>query len=51
MKDLELYAGKIVEELIRIKDRHRDVLYADEINTLNNAANLIYHNRKELKRD
>ena len=51
MTDLELYAGRIVEQLIRIKDMHRDVLYADEINTLNNAANLIYHNRKVLEQE
>ena len=51
MKDLELIANKTVDDLIRIKDRHRDILMADEINTINAACNLIYHNRKELKRE
>ena len=49
--DLELYASKIVDQLIRIKDRHRDILMADEINALNAACNLLYKNRKELKKE
>ncbi len=51
MKDLELLASTTVDQLIRIKDRHRDILMADEVNTINRAANLIYHNRKELKQE
>lgn len=51
MTDLELYASKIVDELIRIKDMHKDIFYADEINTINNACNLIYHNRKVLEKE
>lgn len=47
----EQLANKTVEELIRIKDRHRDILMADEINALNNACNLLYHNRKGLKKE
>ena len=49
--DLELYASKIVDQLIRIKDNHRDILMADEINTLNAACNIIYHNRKVLVKE
>ena len=49
MKNLELLASTTVDQLIKIKDRNRDILMADEINTLNRAANLLYHNRKELK--
>lgn len=51
MKNLELIASTTVDQLIRIKDRHRDVLMADEVNTINRAANLLYKNRKELKHD
>jgi hypothetical protein len=51
MKNLELIASRTVDQLIMIKDRHRDILMADEINTLNRAANLLYKNRKELKQN
>lgn len=49
MKNLDLIASTTVDQLIRIKDRHRDILMADEINTINRACNLLYKNRKELK--
>ena len=51
MTDLELLASTTVDQLIRIKDRHRDILMADEINSLNVACNLLYKNRKELKQE
>ena len=51
MTDLELLASKTTDQLIRIKDMHRDVLMADEINALNTACNLLYKNRKELKQE
>jgi hypothetical protein len=38
-------------QLIRIKDNHRDVLYADEVSAINNICNLVSHNIKELKRE
>lgn len=48
-KELQVYANGIVEALISIKDRNRDKLSLDEIDALNGACNLIYHNIKELK--
>ena len=51
MKDLELYASMTVDRLINIKDRHKSELSLDEIETINNACNLIYHNRKVLEQE
>lgn len=51
MKDLKLYANSLIDQLIRIKDTHRDVLYADEIKSINNICNLVSHNIQELKRE
>ena len=51
MSDLEQHANIIVEQLIRIKDIHRREFTRREIDTLNDACNLIYHNIKELKRE
>ena len=48
-KELEKYANELVEKLIAIKDANRDTLTWSEIDALNDAANLIYHNRKVLK--
>ena len=36
--------GILVEKLIAIKDRHKPELSFDEIDTLNDACNIIYHN-------
>ena len=49
--DLEMYANRIVDELILIKDRHKQDFRRDEVETINNAANLIYHNRKVLEKE
>lgn len=49
MIDVAVYANMIIDQLIAIKDRHRDVLNSTEVDTLNNAANLIEVNIKELK--
>ena len=51
MRDLELYASMTVDKLISIKDRHRSDLSLDEIEVINNACNLIYHNRKLLEKE
>ena len=48
--DLEIKVQITVDELIRIKDRHRDILMPEEINALNDACNLLYKNRKLLKK-
>lgn len=47
--DLEMYANRLVEELILLKDKHKQELSSKEIDTLNNSANIIYHNRKVLE--
>jgi hypothetical protein len=47
--DVGVIANVIIDELIAIKDSHRDVLTSSEIDTLNDACNLISHNIKELK--
>ena len=47
--DIEMYASELVERLISIKDRYRSEMCSSDIDTLNDCANLIYHNRKEMK--
>ena len=49
INDVRAYANDVVERLISLKDRNRDKLCMADIDTLNDAANLIYHNIKELK--
>lgn len=47
--DIEVYANELVERLIRLKDSNKQTLTRNEIDTINDACNLIDHNRKELK--
>lgn len=47
--DLEMFANRLVEELILLKDMHKQELDKREIDTINNSCNLIYHNRKVLQ--
>ena len=49
INNVEQYANGLVERLISLKDSNKGTLTRNEIDTLNDAANLIYHNRKELK--
>ena len=49
--DVRVYANDVVERLISLKDRNRDKLSTSDIDTLNDAANLIYHNIKEIVRE
>jgi hypothetical protein len=42
--NVRIYANDVVERLISLKDRNRDKLSARDIDTLNDAANLIYKN-------
>lgn len=51
VNNVEQYANGLVERLISLKDSNKGTLTRSEIDTLNDAANLIYHNRKELKRE
>ena len=47
--DVEVYANELVERLIRLKDANRGTLTRNEIDTINDACNIIDHNRKVLK--
>jgi hypothetical protein len=49
--DVRAYANGVVERLIAIKDRNRDKLTRGEIDTLNDACNIIEHNIKEIVRE
>lgn len=48
--DVHVYANILVDELIAIKDRHRDTLTMTEIESINDICNLVSHNIKEIKR-
>lgn len=49
--NVRVYANDVVDRLIALKDMNRDKLSKSEIDTLNDAANLIYHNIKEIVRE
>ena len=49
--DVRVYANDVVERLIALKDMNRDKLSSSDIDTLNDAANLIYNNIKEIVRE
>lgn len=49
--DVRVYANDVVDRLNALKDKNRDKLSTTEIETLNDAANLILHNIKEIVRD
>lgn len=49
VNNVEQYANGLVARLISLKDSNRSNLTRNEIDTINDACNLIYHNRKELK--
>ena len=51
INDVRVYANDVVERLIALKDMNRDKLSRSEIETLNDAANVIYHNIKEIVRE
>ena len=51
INDVRIYANDVVERLIALKDNNRDKLSMSDIDTLNDAANLIYHNIKEIVRE
>lgn len=47
--DVQVYANELVERLIRLKDSNKGTLTRNEIDTINDACNLIDHNIKLLK--
>ena len=49
--DVRVYANDVVDRLIALKDINRDKLSKSEVETLNDAANLISHNIKEIVRE
>lgn len=51
MHDVRVYANDVVDRLNALKDKNRDKLSTTEIETLNDAVNLILHNIKEIVRE
>lgn len=49
--DVRVYANDVVDRLNGIKDRNLDKLSRNEIETLNDACNIIEHNIKEIVRE
>ena len=49
--DVRVYANDVVDRLNAVKDKNRDKLSTSDIEALNDAANLILHNLKEIVRE
>lgn len=49
--DVRVYANDVVSRLNALKDNNRDKLSVSEIDTLNDAINIINHNIKEIVRE
>lgn len=49
--DVRVYANDVVDRLNALKDDNRDKLTRSEIETLNDACNIIEHNIKEIVRE
>ena len=49
--DVRVYANDVIDRLNGIKDRNLDKLSRSEIETLNDAMNLIRNNIKEIVRE
>ena len=47
--DVRVYANYVIERLNQLKESNRDKLTRNEIDVLNDAANLIQHNLEVLK--
>lgn len=47
---MRVYANTLIDRLIFIKDRHSNFLERNEIDTINDACNLISHNIEHLER-
>ena len=48
---LRVKANTLIDQMIHIKDRHRDILNATEIDAINDTCNLISHNIKYLEEE
>lgn len=48
-EQIEVYANELVERLIRLKDTNRSTLTRNEVDTINDACNLIDHNKRLLE--
>lgn len=48
-REIERYADELVERLICLKDLNRKTLTSGEIDTINEACNLIDHNKEYLQ--
>lgn len=48
-EQVEVYANELVERLIRLKDANKSTLTRNEVDTINDACNIIDHNRKLLE--
>lgn len=49
--DVRVYANDVVDRLNALKDNNKDKLTISDIETLNDAMNLIEHNIKEIVRE
>lgn len=49
--DIKAYANTLIDQLISIKDNHRDVLTFEEIDYINDACNLISKNIERLEEE
>ena len=47
--DVQTYANMLIDQLIRIKDRHRSELSLAEVEVINDSCNLISHNLQKLE--
>lgn len=48
-EQVEVYANELVERLIRLKDANRSTLTRNEVDTINDACNIIDHNKRLLE--
>ena len=46
---IRVKANTLIDQMIHIKDRHRDILNSTEIDAINDTCNLISHNIKYLE--
>ena len=49
-EQIKVYANTLIDRLIFIKDRHKDIFNLMEIDTINDACNLIAHNIEKLEK-
>lgn len=49
--DVKVYAATVVEDMVKIAEKHNDVLTPTEVETIHDAALLILHNIKDIVRE